>query len=627
MQATRPGAMRQSEEHESAGRHRPGHAEAPRPGRRSKHPAPLCLSLAAALLAGCATSGGGSSVPDRLTRPEADASYDVLVAEVTARDGDIEAALDALERAMQKDPESAYLAYRASRFAAQIEEVDRAVAYGERGMELDPTDVDGRRFLGRLYLHQRRYVDVERTLRDADERPLDSEAALLLFQMYMERGQLSTALTTARLLLEADPENLGAYMAVATVYERLHEYDDAEAALRAGLEYHPHRFVLYSRLARVRRAAGDRPGEIAVYREVLEHEPGHHGTLGSLAEAQIATGDVEGAIATYRILVENHPGDVQAIKRLAALEFTAGEPEIAAQRFEAAMAAHPDRPDLAYALGQVRRAIGEPEGALLAFDLVPVGHPLHTDARMQIVTILEDQGEFDAALAEIEALRATRDDRAIEFHAATLRARTGDLEGGVALLEALLVADPGDEEVLYQIGVIYGLAKRTDDAIRAMERVLAENPDNAHALNYIGYSLAERGEDLDRAERLITRATVIAPEDGYIADSLGWVYYMRARPLMERGSRDDGLALLERAREQLHLADDLTGGDPVVSEHLGDVHLLMDDRSGALEYYERAVDQKYRIDEQPDLLEKLDRLRTDLEDAGTGAGRSEPSAP
>jgi len=586
----------------------------------------LVVFLAVAHLAGCASRGGaGSDGP--LARPDADASYDVLVAEITAREGDVEAALEALDRAIAKEPESAYLAYRASRFAAQLEDVDRAIAYGELGMQLDPDIIDGRRFLGRLYLHERRYNDVELTLRDDDERPLDSEAALLLFQMYMERGQLATALTTARLLLEEDPENLGAYMAVATVHERLRQYDDAETALRAGLEYHPHRFVLYSRLARVRRAAGDRSGEIAVYYEVLENEPGHHGTLVSLGEAQIATGDVVGAIESYRLLVETHPSDVQAIKRLASLEFTAGEPEIAAERFEAAVATHPDRPDLAYALGQVRRALGDPHASLDAFERVPAGHPLHTDARMQIAMILEDQGELEAALAEIEALRATRQDRTIEFHAASLRARTGDLEGGVALLEAMLAEDPGDEEVLYQIGVLYGVAHRTDDAIRAMERVLEQNPDNAHALNYIGYSLAEHGEDLDRAERLIIRATEIAPDDGYIADSLGWVWYMRARPLMERGHRDDGIRLLERARDQLRLADDLTGGDPVVSEHLGDVHLLMEERDRALEYYERAVLQEHRVDEQPELLDKLDRLRTDLDGGSTTTGQSESSAP
>lgn len=590
----------------------------------------MALAMALALSFGCASGRGmGSRGSGKLVRPEADATYDVLVAEVAAREGDPELALDALDRAIEKDPDSAYLHYRASRFAAQLEDVDRAIAYGEAGMALDPGDIEGRRFLGRLYLHQREYDRVELTLRDADERPLDSEAALLLFQMYIERGQMASALTTARLLLEDDPENLGGYMAVATVYERLRQYEDAEEVLRQGLEYHPDRFVLYSRLARVRRSAGDRAGEIDVYREALEQHPDHHGMLLSLGEAQIAAGDMEGAVETYRQLVASHPGDVQAVKRLASLEYAAGDPEAAAARFAAAVEANPDRPDLAFSLGQVERALGRNEAALVAFDRVPSSHPLYGESRMQVASILEEEGDLAGALVELERLRVIRDERAIVFHTASLRARTGDLEGGIALLESMLADDPGDQEVLYEIGVLYGMAKENAKAIEYMQRVLDENPDNAHALNYIGYTLAERGEDLDRAERLIVRALELSPDDGYIADSLGWVYYMQARPLMEHGRRDDGLALLERAREQLRLADDLTGGDPVVSEHLGDVYLLMNERTRALEYYERAVGQKYREAEQPELIEKLDRLRGDLGSGapGTGAGAGEAVDP
>jgi tetratricopeptide (TPR) repeat protein len=226
--------------------------------------------------------------------------------------------------------------------------------------------------------------------------------------------------------------------------------------------------------------------------------------------------------------------------------------------------------------------------------------------------LLEQAGRLEEALAEVERLRTLRPDRGLDFHAASLRARTGDFEGGLALLQSMLAESPDDEEVLYQIGVLYGTQKNVDEALRFMREVLARNPENAQALNYIGYTWAERGERLDEAERLIEQAVSLAPRDGYILDSLGWVYYMRARPLLEGGRRDEGLALLDRALEQLTLADELTGGDPVVSEHIGDVYLLLDQRQRALEHYEEAVDQGPRPEEQPDLLDKLERLRRAL---------------
>ena len=214
-------------------------------------------------------------------------------------------------------------------------------------------------------------------------------------------------------------------------------------------------------------------------------------------------------------------------------------------------------------------------------------------------------------LAELERVRALRPSRSLDFHVASLRAQTGDFEGGKALLESLQVGE-ADDDVLYQLGVLHGLHQRVDEALEYMRRTLEHNPENAHALNYIGYTLAERGERLDEAEAMIRRALEQRPNDGFITDSLGWVYYMRGRPLLEGGDHAQGLEYLEKARDQLSLAAELTGGDPVVSEHLGDVHHLLDDKQRALDFYREAVEFDFRVDEQPELLEKLEQLQNEL---------------
>ena len=176
----------------------------------------------------------------------------------------------------------------------------------------------------------------------------------------------------------------------------------------------------------------------------------------------------------------------------------------------------------------------------------------------------------------------------------------------------MLVEDPADVEALYQLGVLYGIHKEVDQSLFYMTQVLEHNPQNAQALNYVGYTWVERGENLDRAEELIEQAVRLSPRDGYIADSLGWVYYMRARPLIAGARRNEGMELLEKAIVQLVLAMELTGGDPVVSEHLGDVYFLMDERQRALHYYEEAETMSPRLDEQPLLREKIESLREEF---------------
>jgi tetratricopeptide (TPR) repeat protein len=576
------------------------------------------LGLVLAVMAsGCSTLGGpggrfGQGGDERLERPEAPPEYDVLVGSLASLEGRPADARAAFQRAADKDPESAYLQRTLGRLSAQLDDLDAALVHAQRAVELAPDDEEARIFLGRLDRIRRDVAGAEAALLDEDGEPFSPEAAILLYQIYLEAGQLARALEIAEQVVEEHPDILGGHMAVATAYERMGRPEEAEAALRRAIQYHPDRFVLFSRLARMRRAAGDREGEIEVYREALGVDPDRYGTLVSLAEAQIAVEDFPGAIETYRRILERYPDDLQSVRRLASLEYAAGDHEQAAARLAEAIERHPEHVELAYALGQVYRGAGDDERALEAFRRVPPTDAAYPDARLRIADIFESREDYAAALEEVQKARAAQPNRQLDFRAAALLWRAGDFDAGIALLESLQAQDPDDDEILYQIGVLYGLDKRVDEALSYMEKALDKNPENAHALNYIGYTWAERGEKLDEAEELILRALAIRPDDGYITDSLGWVYYMRARPLVGKGNMADARALLERAREHLTTAAVLTGGDPVVSEHLGDVHLLLNEKEEALGFYEEAVRLEPREDEQPDLMDKLEKLRQEL---------------
>ena len=554
----------------------------------------------------------GKSVPER---PDAAPHYDVLVGEFAAIDGNYRVAHTAFMRAAEKDPDSAHLQRRLAELSAKRFDLDGASRHARRAMELDPEHEDTRIFLGRIYRNMRDLSGAREVLLLEDDTLVSSAAGLLLFQMYLERNHLTEALSLVDKILEKDASDLGGHMAAATVHERMGNLADSEAALRRGLEHHPGRYMLYGRIARMRRAAGDREGEIALYRELLDLQPDHYGTLVSLAEAQVSEEEIEAAVDTFTQILEKYPDDFQSVRRRAVLQYSLGRTEAARVGLEGALARSPGDAQLIFALGQVREGLEDGDGAMEAFGQIPEDAESYVDARLHIAAILEQKGDYPAALVEVERIRAIRPNRALRFHAAGLRARTGDLEGGVALLEEILEADPTDHEALYQIGVLYGSspALQTDQALEYMQRVLQYNPDHPQALNYIGYSWAERGERLDEAEAMILRALEHRPSDGYIIDSLGWVYFMRARPLLRTGRRKDANAYLEKARQKLYRAAELTGGDPVVSEHLGDVHLALEDKARALEFYREAVSLEHRVGEQPNLLDKLEGLRQELE--------------
>jgi tetratricopeptide (TPR) repeat protein len=525
--------------------------------------------------------------------------------------GRLEEAFAAYGRAHRKDPESAYLLRKLSEMSARRNRLDEAVEYAQQALALDPDDGDLRLFLGTLHRFRRDSAAADLVLRDPAGDPISEEAALLLYNVHAESGHFGEAQEVAEWLVDRQPDSLEAVFALAQVLQRSGDAAGAEAALRRALEHHGDDLSIYHQIAALRREEHDREGEVAIYREVLLLHPDHRQTLARLAEALDDVGETEEAVEVLERMEREHD-DLVATMRLGYFDLRDGHYDEAAQRFERVLAQDPRQYEISYLLGVVHRRRGHDDEAIAVFESIPPGNSKYVDARTQIAGIHERRGEYREALEQVLAAREHQTARPLDLYVASLRAKTGDFAGAVAFLEALLEQSPGDPEVLYNLGVLYGEQGEQQQALAYMRQVLDHNPDHAGALNYIGYTWAEQGERLDEAEEMVQRALQIRPDDGFITDSLGWIYYMRARPLIERGDLVAGRELLQRSLLELHKAAEMTGGDPVISEHLGDVYLLLEDKQRALENYEEALAHEPRQHEQPDLLGKTESLRREL---------------
>jgi tetratricopeptide (TPR) repeat protein len=572
-------------------------------------------AVAAAGLLGCAGLGLRSAEREADTaeiRPDAPPEYDLLVAQQHMIDGEVAEALAAYQRAVAKDETSAFLHRRVAAALAQQNRLDEATVHAQRALELEPGDSETRLFLGELQHARKDLPAAEATLRNESGEPFDPDAAFLLFQMYLEANRLPEALTAAQWLVVHEPDELRGRFAVANAYQRQGKWKEAERSLRDALRLDPGNLRVYGALARAARERGDRKAEIGIYREVLALDPDHLPTLIALGESQMDGNDLAGAIATFEEIERRYPEDMRSVVRLGFLKYEARDFAGAAQRFERALAADPTDYEYAFFLGVARRRMGSSDAAIAAFQSIPEDHKHYAEARTQIASILERRGDYQGALAEVELAAARAPARPLDLYKATLRAKTGDFDGAVSDLKRLLEQQPNDDELLYSIGMLYGEAKRNDEALQYMHLALERNPDNASALNYIGYTWAEQGINLDEAERMISRAVELQPDDGYIVDSLGWVHYVRAKGLVEQGRLKEAQKHLDEALEQLERADQLTGGDPVVSEHLGDTYLLLDKKRQALERFEEAIRLEPREGEQPELLHKFEVLKREL---------------
>ena len=157
---------------------------------------------------------------------------------------------------------------------------------------------------------------------------------------------------------------------------------------------------------------------------------------------------------------------------------------------------------------------------------------------------------------------------------------------------------PGSERLHFQLGAIYERQSDFGGAEEQFKKILAQNPDEADVLNYLGYMLVDRGVRLPEATEYIVRAVEIDPYNGAYLDSLGWAYF----------KQEDW----ERAEEYLQKAVRLNRSDPVICEHLGDLYTKMGNIEKAREYYELSISFQVKEEELERVKKKLADLNSSV---------------
>ena len=182
----------------------------------------------------------------------------------------------------------------------------------------------------------------------------------------------------------------------------------------------------------------------------------------------------------------------------------------------------------------------------------------------------------------------------VEAHSAGSRPSGKVNPKAIEAMERVIVLDSKNDQAHFQLGALYDETKNKEKSIASMKKAIELNPQNAPALNYLGYTWAEMGIQLDEAETLIQRALKIEPNDGFYIDSLGWVYYQKGDYV--------------KAVEQLERAVEITVDDPTIIEHLGDAYEKAGKKDRAVASYRDAL-KKSKEDEQiKRVREKIQRL-------------------
>jgi predicted Zn-dependent protease len=312
---------------------------------------------------------------------------------------------------------------------------------------------------------------------------------------------------------------------------------------------------------------------LAAYRQAAQLDPGNLKTWLHGIRLHLASGRVREAWGVVR---EAPPSGLFLLQT--ALCFSeAGRHEEAERLLGEAGTLGATAEETALYLSLVRQAAtGDPLAAVAPLNGVPPEHPLYSEALLRKIRLLLAGKDFSGAAEAAAAGRRNKPDLkslwALEAYALF------HLEGrqkAETLLDESLRRYPEDEDLLFALGQIQDESGDANEALRTMERIVRQHPDNAQALNYVGYTLADQNRDLPRALSLITAALEHAPETDYIVDSLAWVQYR--------------LGWYQEAWETIRHCLSLGATDSTIWEHYAEIALALGKREEALKGYREAV--------------------------------------
>jgi len=175
---------------------------------------------------------------------------------------------------------------------------------------------------------------------------------------------------------------------------------------------------------------------------------------------------------------------------------------------------------------------------------------------------------------------------------ASLLKMKGDQLGAENSLKQGLTRLKNDPELTYELAMLYEDMGRRSEGLALMETVIRAHPDHANALNYVGYTMAEENQDLDRALVLVRKASTLDPENGYILDSVAWVYFKRKE--------------YDKAWEYIGYAVDIAEKDPTIWEHYGDIAKAVGKKKEARKGYNYSL--KYKTPHPDKVKGKLKNL-------------------
>ena len=345
--------------------------------------------------------------------------------------------------------------------------------------------------------------------------------------------------------------------------------------------------------AQLHTSVGQNDGALEALRAGLERFPEDRELRLTYARLLLQQRELEAAREQFGIMLAQAPDDWEILLSTGLLDLETENYESAIGIFEQTLAAGMNEDDSHFYLGYANQQLGDVLAAIEHFRQVRQGVDNFLPAQQQATRLSIQLGQFEEAhdwLAQLSRGSSRLEVQFISMESAILL-QEGYPERAGELLDLSLNRYPNHADLLFSRVFVHDAVGDMAGSEADLQQIIRMQPDNARALNHLGYMLADRTERYEEALELIERAIALEPEDPAIIDSLGWAQYK--------------LGILEEALENLRRAY-AAFPDHEVAAHLGEVLWALDRREEAEQIWEEALTEN---PESEFVLPTMERLK------------------
>lgn len=551
--------------------------------------------------------------------PASEATYEYILGEIAHQQSKPLEAYQHFRAAALNQPESSFLRLKQAEQLVALGRIAEASVVLE-SIEDDAKDADF--YLLRSRLHPLPFEveaaneDLSAAIRLFEESGKDQlvrETRLLQVAVLSDAEQFEQALEILKLHLEENPSDEVALYFQGKIYSVLSRLEEAKKSYHLALQVNPHFTAAARSLGLIYEAELDLASATQVYENILISHTDDVELREKLINLYISAEQYEKAIPHVDFLSLYYPNNIQNVLRAGLIHFKLNQYDEAKALFEKLLnQSMVDQDRVLFYLGALFEQQEKFSEAIEYFSKVSIESRYYIDSQLQASKIeFENLGQMNAANDRLmRAILARPESREFYLTLASYYDQMNDSAHAVRVLYQSTRQFPKDEELLFVLGTYLDRSGDYEAGIRSMREVLEINPNNAFALNHIGYVYAERKINLAEAEELLLRAVQLEPQNAFIIDSLGWLYHQKEK--------------YQKSKEFLEKAIALAPNEPEILEHLADVYRKVGRSEEALELYQKAVSlmsddtietsNKERAKNNERLLEKIALVSESLEE-------------